>query len=167
MPDKNLTELSDAFLAHAAIAVSQYDSLCRTMAAEIICLRHALNRCALHNDLKILHEQTRCAVCLTDQLRQAHTVIDELSERAYALERLQAAVREHRDARGDDRCWKDDEELYAALPEGYTPPERDTSVQLAMCERYIASRQHPATEYVSPEREIERLQKRINELEKV
>jgi hypothetical protein len=33
---------------------------------------------------------------------------------------LCAAVREHRDQRGDDRCWRDDRKLYASLPEGYT-----------------------------------------------
>jgi hypothetical protein len=65
---------------------------------------------------------------------------------------LQAAIRKHRDQRGDDRCWKDDEELYAVLPEGYTPPERDGAVELKNCERFIASRQNPKTEYVSPER---------------
>jgi hypothetical protein len=73
-------------------------------------------------------------------------------------ERAEAAIRAHRDARGDDRCWLDDEELYRALPEGYTPPARDTTVELARCEQFIAQRQNPATVYVSPQREIERLQ---------
>ena len=79
---------------------------------------------------------------------------------------LQNAIRKHRDQRGDDRCWMDDEELYAVLPEGYTPPERDGAVELKNCERFIASRQNPKTEYVSPERmawdEAERI---ITELE--
>lgn len=73
------------------------------------------------------------------------------------LEKLQTAVRKHRDERGDSRCYLDDYELYAALPEGYTPPPYDTKVELKNCERYIASRQDPAVHYVSPEREIERL----------
>lgn len=71
--------------------------------------------------------------------------------------RLRQAIRIHRDARGDDRCWMDDDDLYRVLPEGYTPPARDTSVELDRCRQFIASRQHPATVYVSPEREIERL----------
>jgi hypothetical protein len=70
---------------------------------------------------------------------------------------LLAAVRRHRDYRGDDRCWADDEELYRALPEGYTPPARDVAVELENCRRYLECRRNPATEYVSPQREIERL----------
>lgn len=73
------------------------------------------------------------------------------------VKRLSSAIRSHRDQRGDDRCWMDDEKLYAALPEGYTPPPRDSTVELRNCERYIASRHNPGTEYVSPEREIEQL----------
>lgn len=73
------------------------------------------------------------------------------------VDRLRAAIRNHRDQRGDDKCWEDDERLYAILPEGFTPPARDSAVELANCERYIACRHNPATEYVSPEREIERL----------
>lgn len=73
------------------------------------------------------------------------------------IERLQGAIRAHRDARGDDRCWRDDEDLYRVLPEGYIPPVRDTAVELDNCRRFIASRQNPATVYVSPEREIEHL----------
>lgn len=76
---------------------------------------------------------------------------------------LQSAIRKHRDQRGDDRCWMDDEELYIVLPEGYTPPPRDTAVELKNCERFIASRQNPKTEYVSPEREIERLKRIVGE----
>lgn len=71
---------------------------------------------------------------------------------------LLSAIRKHRDARGDDRCWLDDEELYKALPEGYTPPERDTTVELKLCQKYIECRHNPATEYVSPQRRIEELE---------
>lgn len=76
---------------------------------------------------------------------------------------LQAAIRKHRDQHGDDRCWRDDEELYSVLPEGYTPRARDTAVELKNCERFIANRQNPKTEYVSPEREIERLKALVGE----
>lgn len=73
------------------------------------------------------------------------------------IRQLEAAIRHHRDQRGDDRCWMDDEALYSFLPEGFIPPERDTAVELENCKRFIACRQNPATVYVSPEREIERL----------
>jgi hypothetical protein len=68
------------------------------------------------------------------------------------------AIRQHRDERGDDRCWQDDEKLYAALPEGYVPPARDTAVELGNCQRYIECRHNPATVYVSPQRRIEELE---------
>lgn len=93
--------------------------------------------------------------------RLAALVGDEESVRAGILRRcyaMEQAVRKHRDQRGDDRCWVDDEELYKALPEGYEAPERDCRVELALCERYIASRHHPGTEYVSPQRRIEELE---------
>lgn len=74
---------------------------------------------------------------------------------------LEQAIRQHRNARGDDRCWMDDEELYNVLPEGYTPPARDTSVELALCQKFIHNRHHPQTEYVSPQRRIEKLEAEI------
>lgn len=86
---------------------------------------------------------------------------DAMLARGYIT--LLEAIRTHRDTRGDDRCW-DDEELYKVLSEGYTPPARDTTVELERCEQFIASRQHPATVYVSPEREIEQLKEENNAL---
>lgn len=87
----------------------------------------------------------------------------ELGQARHEIGRLRDAIRKHRDYRGDDRCFLDDEELYAILPEGYTPRERDSAVELKNCERFIASRQNPKTEYVSPEREIERLKALLND----
>lgn len=80
------------------------------------------------------------------------------------VERLRSGIRSHRDARGDDRCWRDDEDLYRLLPEGYTPPERDSSVELERCRQYIASRQNPATVYLSPELELNRLRDLLAEM---
>lgn len=75
------------------------------------------------------------------------------------VERLRDAIRAHRDVRGDDRCWMDDETLYGVLPEGYAPPSRDSDIELENCKRFIALRHNnPSTLYVSPQREIERLQ---------
>jgi hypothetical protein len=63
---------------------------------------------------------------------------------AAELERLRAAVRKHRDARGHDRCWENDLELYAALPEGPPPsplwPQLPPRCEfLARCEEYYES----------------------------
>lgn len=45
-----------------------------------------------------------------------------LDRLAREVQRLRAAIRAHRDQRGDDRCHLDDAALYAALPEGDTRP---------------------------------------------
>lgn len=74
------------------------------------------------------------------------------------IDRLRAAIRKHRDYRGDDRCWLDDIDLYAALPEGYQPPEQDTKIELENCRRFVELRQCPHTVYVSPQRRIEELE---------
>ncbi len=71
---------------------------------------------------------------------------------------LKDAIRKHRDQKGDDRCWMDDESLYRELPEGYEPFHRDSDVELANCQRFIACRHNPATEYVSPQRRIDELE---------
>lgn len=84
-------------------------------------------------------------------------IITSQGDRMDEVARLQAAIRKHRDYRGDDRCWMDDVELYSVLPEGYTPKTHDTFVELENCKRYIERRHSPGTEYVSPQREIERL----------
>lgn len=80
------------------------------------------------------------------------------------VQQLESAIRKHRDQRGDDRCWLDDEELYKVLPEGYSPPKRDSAVELKMCEKYISCRHNPNTEYISPQRAIEELEKEVQEL---
>ena len=80
------------------------------------------------------------------------------------IERLWTAIRKHRDQRGDDRCYLDDRELYAVLPEGYVPPPHDTAVTLEQCAHFIRCRQDPATEYVSSQRRIEELEKLVASL---
>lgn len=58
-------------------------------------------------------------------------------------ERLKAAIRRHRDERGNDRCWLDDSRLYAEI-EGSElanlslPPREEF---LTNCERYWQRRQ--------------------------
>lgn len=81
------------------------------------------------------------------------------------VERLRAAVRAHRDERGDNRCWLDDETLYRVLPEGFTPPARDSAVELERCKAFIASRHHPVTDYVSPQGRIEELEAERDKLQ--
>lgn len=89
--------------------------------------------------------------------------IEERADLRAEVERLRAGIRRHRDYCGDDRCHLDDGELYALLPEGDTRPERDTAVTLANCVKFIECRQK-GREYVSPEREIERLREEKRQL---
>lgn len=74
---------------------------------------------------------------------------------------LEAAIRKHRDQRGDDRCWLDDEELYAILPEGFKPLIRDSGVELERCKKFIECRHNPATQYISPQRKIDELERML------
>lgn len=102
-----------------------------------------------------------------DAVRELAAVRALWDKTSASLTALQNGVRSHRDQRGDDRCWLDDETLYALLPEGYAPPARDAAVEFRNCERFIATRRNPKTEYVSPQREIERLTASFAELEAV
>lgn len=60
--------------------------------------------------------------------------------------KLRAAIRYHKDQKGDDRCWVDDLRLYEALPEGSDghdstlPSEK---IFLENCKRFCRSRQVP------------------------
>ena len=76
------------------------------------------------------------------------------------LEKLKAAIREHAFERGDDRCWLDDQKLYAAagidLDETNTalPPKEEF---LGNCARYHACRQKPGDTYVTPAEHLKRV----------
>lgn len=66
----------------------------------------------------------------------------------YTVADLVEAIRHHRDQRGDDRCWLDDQELYAVLGEGPAEtglPPRD--IFLANCARFWQCRQDPSANY--------------------
>jgi hypothetical protein len=119
----------------------------------ILCINCISDRCAAHG-LENVPVQLKSGALspLPSGVRE-----QQAEQGDGGVELLLAAIRKHRDQRGDDRCWRDDEELYRVLPEGYTPPARDSAVELENCKRFIACRQSPSTEYVSPEREIERL----------
>ena len=98
---------------------------------------------------------------ILDLRESRHDLAELLVVLENQVNKLIGSIRKHRDQRGDDRCWMDDEELYKALPEGYTPPVREVAVELGLCEKFIESRRNPATEYVSPQIEIERLQAEV------
>ena len=57
-------------------------------------------------------------------------------------ERLRNAIKKHRAQKADDRCWMDDQELYAILGDGNLGDNRvgDLSETLANCKRFIERR---------------------------
>ena len=102
---------------------------------------------------------------MADAVFSAHARAD-LPRLLDEVERLRAGIRRLRDEwlRGDDKCWKDLETCFALLPEGYTPPARDTCVELENCKRYIASCHDPRVQYTSPQRRIEELESEVEQL---
>lgn len=67
----------------------------------------------------------------------------KLVEATVEIARLRCAIRDHRDQKLHDRCWLDDQELYAVLPEGLPdgtgelPPKNEF---LSGCARYYELR---------------------------
>lgn len=84
--------------------------------------------------------------------------------------RLREGIEKHRDQKGDDRCWLDDQELYAIVDpdikvEGSLPPRCDF---LASCERFWEQRQSTSDTFAldhptigQMERTIKRLRERL------
>jgi chromosome segregation ATPase len=86
---------------------------------------------------------------LEKENERLHVTIDALTEKLNTkvdeITRLQVAIREHRDQKGDNRCWLDDFNLYKVLPEG---PSYDSSLPpkcefLESCSRFWEQRQLP------------------------
>lgn len=66
---------------------------------------------------------------------------------------LEAGIRNHRDQRGDDRCWLDDKKLYELVGGAANTALPDEVQFLSNCARYHASRQDPRDKYVTVEEE--------------
>lgn len=84
------------------------------------------------------------------------------------VQRLRSAIRRHRDQRADDRCWLDDDVLYAALGDGIRCDRRVGSKEemLANCERFIDRRCEGGywPNYADLEAEIARLKTVVESL---
>lgn len=87
-----------------------------------------------------------------------------LKEYVDLVGKYESAIRKHRDYRGDDRCFLDDGELYAVLPEGDTRPPEEMAVTPENCLRFIACRQQ-GKGYISPQRHVERLEALVRSAE--
>jgi hypothetical protein len=85
------------------------------------------------------------------------------------IQKMEAAIRKHRDQKGDDRCFLDDYDLYSVLPEGFKKEKlalHCPEEMLENCKKFIASRQPGGVPYVSPQRRIEELEKENGKLSK-
>lgn len=80
------------------------------------------------------------------------------------LNKIYDVIRKIRDQKGDDRCWKDYEDLFKLLPEGYEAPVRDIAIELENCKWFLECARNPKTTYVSPQRRIEELEKQVEDL---
>ena len=88
----------------------------------------------------------------------------------YKLLELRAAIRTHRDERGDDRCWIDDQTLYAILGDGNLGDNTvgDPEAMRKNCDRFIANRCQAGggwKSYKELEDEIAELKKRLAQAE--
>lgn len=90
----------------------------------------------------------------------AAAVLDDLRDARTRILQLESAVAEHHAQKADDRCWMDDDKLYAAA--GLPPGDGrvgDKEAMLANCRRFIERRcegGHWPT-YKELEEEVERL----------
>ena len=81
-----------------------------------------------------------------DSKRSNAALSRTIDEQKAELDRLKAAIRKHRDQKDDDRCWMDDQELYAVL--GHEGVQADTGLPprdefLESCRRFYDQRQAP------------------------
>ena len=84
------------------------------------------------------------------------------------IQALEAAIRKHRDQKGDDQCWMDDQELYAVLNDGNLGDNTigDPEKMLLNCQRYIQVRCSTGGEwrsYAELEEENKQLRERLSE----
>lgn len=102
---------------------------------------------------------------IVDHLRQVRDDLlaanKNLSER---VKKLEDGIREHRDQKGDARCWLDDQQLYSLL--GGTKantalPSKEAF--LSNCARYWECRQNPNDKYEGEQEQIKNLQKLLKE----
>lgn len=115
------------------------------------CLR--LSDCCICSAGPAEYYGEECKTCkpLTNKADGPDVAVAGMSREELAAEvlRLRAGIRQHRDERGNDRCWMDDHRLYMLLPEkdpGVTTllPKREFLENCARyCEQYWETRQRP------------------------
>lgn len=114
---------------------------------------------------RLLFERDEWVARAKQQTAYADVSVAVDDQRLKRISELEAAIRTHRDERGDDRCWMDDATLYAVLPETVAPGELPPPEEmLENCKRFIALRYCQGEKYVSPQRRIEELEAEVARL---
>ncbi len=161
-PDDDLALLARQFL-RAVEARDRWHSnalvccWCQALCASLEDLRRHTETCPKHPVSAARAEIGRLQAELAEEKRRdanAEVVrlatLERMEQRQKELEaeaaRLRDAIRKHRDQRGDDRCWLDDQDLYMALgPESINAntalPPRDQFLE--SCRRFWDQRQAP------------------------
>lgn len=125
---------------------------------------HLLPRfCIAHYGRLTIAQDSREAQGLTEALRQSIAAAEAATTE---VERLRAAIRDHRDAEVHDRCWLDDDRLYEVLGEDPGNGKRSLPPRgefLARCSVFH-ERRSAGGEYVTPP--DPEIQQRIADLEK-
>lgn len=79
-----------------------------------------------------------------------YQLLEEIERLKQMNLRLEEGIRTHRDANGDDRCWKDDELLYSLLPEGISSSRsfnlEEKQILMGRCERFWDTRKYPCNQ---------------------
>ncbi len=77
-----------------------------------------------------------------DLIRRQHSsIVDKMTQEIVTLKN---AIKKHRDQKGDDRCWMDDDELYSVLNEPlFARPMPSRDKMMKNCEKFIALRTKP------------------------
>ena len=76
--------------------------------------------------------------------QQALAYVEKLAAQQQEIERLRGAIQKHADAKGHDRCWLNDRELYAAIGMEFDPQLPPKAEFLARCEQYHAGQSQAA-----------------------
>lgn len=113
-------------------------------------------KAVLPDDVEVMKEM--CVVWRTAYYRESSRANEATFALTAAQEReraLKDAIRLHRDERGNDRCWLDDDRLYAVLGEGTGDRALPCKSEfLSNCARYWEQRQPAAaTPEQAPARE--------------
>jgi len=99
----------------------------------------------------------------TDALQAAEGIVGVLRDRVAELE---GAIAKHRDQKGDDRCWRDDIELYQSIGDASFNSELPPQCEfLESCKRFWMQRQTLLDKPAKPGMTIAQLEARIAELE--